>query len=92
MEDRRMPEDRLETLLEELRAEVSGSGELTDEQRAELRALQEQLRRKLGPDPDEPGDDPIGALRGQIDEFERTHPTLTFTLGRILDALNKMGI
>jgi hypothetical protein len=31
-------------------------------------------------------------LREQIDEFQRSHPTLTMVLGRILDALNKIGI
>jgi len=27
-----------------------------------------------------------------IDRFESSHPTLTMTLGRIMDALNKLGI
>jgi GNAT superfamily N-acetyltransferase len=87
-----MPEPRMQALLEDLQREVAENRELTDAQREELEALKAQIERRLRRREDAPAGDPAVGLRDQIDAFERSHPTLTLTLGRILDALNKMGI
>lgn len=87
-----MAGQRMEELLAQLRKEVAGARELSDNQRARMEALQAQIEERLASDqvPDEipPGD----LVRGYIEEFQRSHPTLTLVLGRILDSLNKMGI
>lgn len=87
-----MPEQRMQALLEELQREVAENRELTDAQREELEALKAQIERRLRRGEDAAAGDPAVSLRDQIDAFERSHPTLTLTLGRILDSLSKMGI
>lgn len=89
-----MPRQQMEDLLVQLRKEVAGARELSDSQRARMEALEEQIAQRLAADEVEAGGDesPREVVQGYIDEFHRTHPTLTMVLGRILDSLNKMGI
>lgn len=87
-----MPRNEMQDLLAQLRKEVAGARTLTDSQRARMEALQMEIEERLAAD-EAPGTDSPGDLvRGYIDEFHRSHPTLTMVLGRILDSLNKMGI
>jgi hypothetical protein len=87
-----MPRQRMEELLAQLRREVAGARELSDSQRARMEALQEQIEERLAADEVADEDSPRDLVRSYIDEFHRSHPTLTMVLGRILDSLNKMGI
>jgi hypothetical protein len=88
-----MPRQQMEELLVQLRKEVAGARELSDSQRARMEALEEQIAQRLAADEVESdGESPREVVQGYIDEFQRTHPTLTMVLGRILDSLNKMGI
>lgn len=87
-----MPRQQMEELLAELRKEVAGARELSAGQRARMEALQSQLEASLAAEEVRAPGGLREALRGQIDEFQREHPTLTMVLGRILDSLNKMGI
>jgi hypothetical protein len=89
-----MPRQQMEELLVQLRKEVAGARELSDSQRARMEALEEQIAQRLAADEVESDGDesPREVVQGYIDEFQRTHPTLTMVLGRILDSLNKMGI
>ncbi|MEJ2514124.1 MAG: DUF4404 family protein [Gammaproteobacteria bacterium] len=87
-----MPDRELNALLEDLRRAVAQSEELTDDQRRRLRSLDQQIRMRLDETQPEPEEDPVEAVRQYIDQFQRSHPTLTLTLGRVLDALNKIGI
>jgi len=82
----------MEELLAQLRKEVAGARELSEGQRARMTALQAQLEDSLAAEEAPPAGRLRDVLRGQIDEFQREHPTLTLVLGRILDSLNKMGI
>ena len=87
-----MPRQKMEELLAQLRKEVAGARELTDSQRARMEALQAQIEESLAADEVPPEASPIALVRDYIDEFQRSHPTVTMVLGRILDHLNKMGI
>jgi len=87
-----MPGQQMEELLAQLRKEVAGARELSDSQRARMEALQEQIEERLAADEVPPEESMRELVRGHIDEFHRSHPTLTMVLGRILDSLNKMGI
>jgi hypothetical protein len=82
----------MEELLAQLRKEVAGARELTDSQRARMEALQAQIEESLAADEVPPEASPRDLVGDYIDEFQRSHPTLTMVLGRILDHLNKMGI
>jgi hypothetical protein len=87
-----MPRQEMEQLLAELRKEVAGAQSLSDSQRARMEALRAQLEDSLAAEEVPPEASPRELVRGYIDEFHRSHPTLTMVLGRILDSLNKMGI
>lgn len=87
-----MPRQEMEQLLAELRKQVAGSRELTPGQRARMEALREQIEERLAATEVPPEESLREQVREQIDEFQRSHPTLTMVLGRILDSLNKMGI
>jgi cell division septum initiation protein DivIVA len=87
-----MPRQEMDELLAQLRKEVAGARELSEGQRARMDALQAQLEEGLAAEETPPAGRLRDVLRGQIDEFQREHPTLTLVLGRILDSLNKMGI
>jgi hypothetical protein len=87
-----MPRREMEELLAQLRKEVAGDQQLSDSQRARMDALREQLEDSLAAEEAPRDDNPRELVRNYIDEFHRTHPTLTMVLGRILDSLNKMGI
>lgn len=85
----------LNRLLGELEQELGRNPDLDEEERAAL----DELRRRIGhvleereepPTTGEPGQ--VEPLSSYVDRFETTHPTLTMILGRIADALNKMGI
>lgn len=86
---------RLAELLAELEVELDNVDALDDVGRARMRAVQAEIARALERrDPEAP--DVLAGLadpvQRSIDEFEKTHPRLTFTLGRILDTLNKIGV
>lgn len=87
-----MPEQQMEELLAQLRKEVAGARELSDSQRARMAALQEQIEERLAADEVPDDASPREQVSDYIDEFQRSHPTLTMVLARILDHLNKMGI
>lgn len=87
-----MPKQQMEELLAQLRKEVAGARELSDSQRARMEALEAQIAERLAAEEVPAENSPRELVRGYIDEFHRSHPTLTLVLGRILDSLNKMGI
>jgi hypothetical protein len=87
-----MPQKEMNELLAELRNEVAGAESLSDSQRARMAALQAEIEQRLAAGEATPEGSPADLVRRQIDEFQRSHPTLTLVLGRILDSLNKMGI
>jgi ElaB/YqjD/DUF883 family membrane-anchored ribosome-binding protein len=90
-----MPERELTGLLEELESELGRNPDLNDEERAALEELRSRIGHVLESDRSavtQEGDGVAEPLRNYVDRFETSHPTLTMILGRIADALNKMGI
>ena len=92
-----MPRQRLEKLLGELHAELSGSSFDSAEDRAALAALGEEIREALGEDSSSDSSDGDGArfdsrIRESIERFEASHPTLAEILGGIVDQLARLGI
>lgn len=90
-----MPQTEIGRLLEELEGQMSAGGQIGESDRAALRELQARIAAVLtGEDADDVGTEQVAAepIADYIDRFESSHPTLTMTLGRIMDALNKLGI
>ncbi len=88
-----MPREELGKLLEDLAAQLERADSLTDQERAALAELETRIGAALAEtgSAESPGDAGEG-IADMIDRFETSHPTLTMTLGRIMDALNKLGI
>ena len=88
-----MPREELGRLLEDLAAQLERADALDDEERAALAELQARIGAALAGG--EEAGTPTGtdeSIADMIDRFENSHPTLTLTLGRIMDAINKLGI
>jgi len=90
-----MPKRELEQLLDELARELEQDDALDPEEMEALGELQTRIGHVLAAEQTPPKTDEQAVtepLAEYIDRFESTHPTLTMTLGRIMDALNKLGI
>jgi DNA-binding MarR family transcriptional regulator len=86
-----MPKEQLGRLLEDLAAQLETADTLDEGERAALEHLQLRIAAALAEE-EQPEDMPGEAIGDLVDRFESSHPTLTMTLGRIMDALNKLGI
>jgi hypothetical protein len=90
-----MPERELGRLLAELEQQLGRNSDLSEDDRIALGELQRRISGLLDAEPgtrpesDEGVADPV--IR-YIDQLETSHPTTTMILGRIADALNKLGI
>lgn len=89
-----MPDQHLREMLEKLHAELKQAGGTLDEKSRELlRAVMDDIRAIVEPSADEAHPESLGQrLREAVDEFEESHPALTEAVGRVVDALAKMGI
>ncbi len=90
-----MPRKQLAELLKQLQKEIDAQESLGAEDRARLARLNSEIGRLLADEQDADTDessDLAGAIQRGIDRFERSHPTVTLLLGRIMDTLTKMGI
>ena len=88
-----MPREELGRLLGDLAAQLEQTDALDEGDRAALEQLHDRIGAALAEDDAAaPPPDPGEAVADLIDRFETSHPTLTMTLGRIMDALNKLGI
>jgi hypothetical protein len=95
MNDLRSHEERLAELLRELETELANADSLDEAGRDRLRSVRAQLGRVLD-NSERTAEPQLSAVaepvQRAIDDFEKTHPTLTLILGRILDSLNKIGV
>ncbi len=79
--------------IEELREALEAPDDLDEELRAELRSAAEEILEALDPDHER---ELSGSLRERLtntlERFEKSHPKITETVGRLEDALSDMGI
>ena len=88
-------EQRLRELLEELHGELEQDQSVGEEPRDLLQTVMGDIRDRLDRGSDEPSDWPTSfgdRLRESLEQFGESHPTVTKTVGRVLDALSNMGI
>jgi hypothetical protein len=86
-----MSSQHLRELLAELQTELARTNAVDDRSRDLLRDVDADIRAALdrtGEHPESLGD----RLRETVERFEGTHPQLSEAVGRVLDALVKMGI
>jgi len=88
-----MPANRLQQQLEDLRKQLAEDPPLSEEERAELYLLTQeielQLARQAAAAPDATLVDGVNLA---VERFEVSHPTLAGTLRNILQSLANMGI
>lgn len=88
-----MPHERLNKILNDLRAELSRAETLTDEDRSHLSGVVDQIRNVLDDSTDENEEESVLAV---IDDaalhFEAEHPRLTKTLYQISELLRSAGL
>ncbi|MFP5358118.1 MAG: DUF4404 family protein [Gammaproteobacteria bacterium] len=88
-----MSDDRLHTVLEQLRAEVERLGTSDPAGRARLQALIEDLEGQLDAAADESSQaDLLDSLPDTLRQLEVEYPRLTAILGRVASTLSSMGI
>jgi ABC-type transporter Mla subunit MlaD len=83
----------LNETIDELREALEAPDDLDEELRAELRSAAEEILEALDPDHER---QLSGSLRERLtntlERFEKSHPKITETVGRLADALSDMGI
>ena len=88
-----MPTNRLQQQLEELRDQLAADQPLSEEERASLyllvQEIEAQLARHAAAAPDATLVDGVNLA---VERFEASHPTLAGTLRNIMQSLANMGI
>lgn len=88
-----MAENKLTKLLEQLRDELAGLGEMDDKGRDLLQTLKEDVEILLnGSDDDGSDDSLLERWQDAVDHFEDSQPSLTATISRVMTALSNAGI
>jgi chromosome segregation ATPase len=87
-----MEEKDLNSLLKQLRAELTSVKAMDQQGRELLRDLDKEIRAFLEKSEDELDDSLLERLQDSINHFEATHPRLTTALSQLLNALNNAGI
>ena len=83
----------LNEIIDELREALEDPGDLDEALRAELRGAAEEILEALDPDHEREFSDSLKKrLTDSLERFEKSHPKITETVGRLADALSDMGI
>ena len=83
--------DALRTTLNHLHEQLAGADPIDAELRDALEAAVDEIQTRL--DADEEHENSLGdRLAEMIDEFEESHPNLAEAIGRVVDALSRLGI
>ncbi len=90
-----MPTKQLKAMLSQVHSELENTEDLPEQDERSLRALLDEIEGRL----DEleagsaEGEEGIGErIDIALGDFQATHPTLAFTLRRLVDTLQKIGI
>ncbi|HBC23426.1 MAG TPA: DUF4404 domain-containing protein [Pseudomonas sp.] len=88
-----MPEHDLQSQLEELRSQLAQDTPLTDEERASLQAIAQDIEARLATEgTTECNDSLVDGVNLAVERFEVSHPGMAMTLRNIMQTLANMGI
>lgn len=88
-----MPASRLQQQLQELRDQLAEKPPMTEEERAELFVLTQEIELQLASQAAAVSDATlIDGVNLAVERFEASHPTLAGTLRNIVQSLANMGI
>ena len=88
-----MEKDELREQLAQLHVALGNVESLGPEAREQLRVAMDDIQRVLdrAPEDDHP-EGLVDRLREAVEDFEESHPTVAEAVGRVIDALARMGI
>ena len=87
-----MPTQKLKKLLQELEEQIENEALENDDLKRQLHDLKGSIERSLAGQEEDKPETLVESAMDALREFEDSHPTLTMTLGRIMDQLSKLGI
>ncbi|HZS47028.1 MAG TPA: DUF4404 family protein [Blastocatellia bacterium] len=89
-----MENERLDEILGKFHEELKHAESLSEDERRSLNHIASDIRQLLKSEGDkrEGAEQYNGQLRQMILQFEANHPDLTLSMGRIADALAKIGV
>lgn len=88
-----MSQEDLKELLEKVHVELSGTDSLDDESASLLTTVVDDIHGVLGDTPSsEESQGLVERLKDVTQGFEIDHPQLTEAVGRVIDALSRLGI
>ena len=90
-----MPTKELKAKLRQVHAELENTQDLPEQDERSLRDLLDEIEGRLDEldEGQHEGDGGVGErMNKTLREFQATHPTLAFTLRRLVDTLQKIGI
>jgi len=88
-----MPEHDLQSQLEELRYQLAQDTPLTDEERASLHAIAQDIEARLATQgTTDYNDSLVDGVNLAVERFEVSHPGMAMTLRNIMQTLANMGI
>jgi len=88
-----MPREALRKNIHELREQLASGQPLTPEQRRSLDAALDEIEPLIDPESESDEHDTLAdRLRELASHFEDTHVDLTLAVGRVADALSRLGI
>jgi hypothetical protein len=90
-----MNKQQLQQSLQQLRSELDRAQSLDAGARADLLKPMQDIETAIDDNDGLPADEQetlIDQLKESLWQFEKSHPTLTMIMGRVMDDLNRMGI
>ena len=81
-----MPTQKLEKLLQELEEQIENEALESDDLKRQLKDLKGSIERSIAGQKDDEPETLVESAMDALREFEDAHPTLTMTLGRIMDS------
>ena len=87
-----MPTRKLKELLQELEQQIENEELGSDELKQRLHDLKQSIEQRIDGEQDAEPRSLVDSAMEALREFEDSHPTVTMTLGRIMDQLSKLGI
>ncbi len=87
------PGPSLNEIIDELHEALEAPDDLDEELRAELLSTAKEILEALDPDNERELSSSLrDRLTNTLERFEKSHPKITETVGRLADALSDMGI
>ncbi|MCJ7557997.1 MAG: DUF4404 family protein [Gammaproteobacteria bacterium] len=87
-----MPTQKLKKLLQELEQQIENEALESEDLKQRLYELKQSIEQRMDGEQNAAPQSLVDSAMEALREFEDSYPTVTMTLGRIMDQLSKLGI